>query len=412
MQPIATSVGVGGAGNGATGLEGNVHVKGLAACLIADDLTGACDAAVAFAVRGLQTHVALHQESLPQAEVIALCTNSRDVATETARERIRSAVEFVYQGEPYLLFKKIDSTFRGNTCDEIGTFLDVLPHKFAILAPACPLLGRRVRGGRVVVDDLAGHSVLDLPCELLQRNIKFQILARGDPLTKQMARAKKDGLRLIVCDTETEQDLDAIVNAGTSSGLDLVWLGSSGLAHALASVGASSNQRTSLPPLCAGVTLFCIGSDHRASIEQVLYLKRERTVAEVRLGPKFRDELGLALKRATDILLHIDDCRSDLGQSSLRAIRDVFRPQAEHRISTLVLSGGDTAATVCEVLEVQSIEMRTEVLPGIPCGVIRGGTADGLTVVTKSGGFGGENALLQVAYFFEHEARRVYEPNR
>ena len=46
------------------------------------------------------------------------------------------------------------------------------------------------------------------------------------------------------------------------------------------------------------------------------------------------------------------------------------------------------------------IDLMDEVLPGIPYGAIRGGAFDGISIVTKSGGFGAPDALIQVAEYF------------
>jgi uncharacterized protein YgbK (DUF1537 family) len=228
----------------------------------------------------------------------------------------------------------------------------------------------------------------------------------GEPLAERISRANEDGLRLILCDTETQQDLDAIVQAGLRSGLDLVWLGSAGLAHALANAQSVSHRETAwVPKKNIGAVVFCIGSDHPVTLEQVRYLKQAAAVTDVFLGAGAGDEICLALRSATDVLLHIDRNRGNFGRSYLRNIRDVFRAIAGQHIGKLVLSGGDTAAMICDALEAQAIEVRNELLPGIPCGVIRGGAADGLTVITKSGGFGAEDALLRVAHFFGGGAR-------
>jgi uncharacterized protein YgbK (DUF1537 family) len=68
--------------------------------------------------------------------------------------------------------------------------------------------------------------------------------------------------------------------------------------------------------------------------------------------------------------------------------------------AALVLSGGDTASLVCRAGGVQRIELCDEIVSGVPRGILHGGEFDGLWVVTKSGGFGGRDALIQVADLF------------
>jgi D-threonate/D-erythronate kinase len=62
----------------------------------------------------------------------------------------------------------------------------------------------------------------------------------------------------------------------------------------------------------------------------------------------------------------------------------------------VILTGGATARAVCTALGVDGIDLLSEVLPGIPIGRLRGGIWPGILVVTKAGGFGGPNTLLDV----------------
>jgi hypothetical protein len=68
--------------------------------------------------------------------------------------------------------------------------------------------------------------------------------------------------------------------------------------------------------------------------------------------------------------------------------------------AALFLCGGDTASLVCRAIGAQRIELCAEIVPGVPRGILRGGLFDGLSVVTKSGGFGDPDALISVADFF------------
>src|SRR5262249_46148601 len=59
-----------------------------------------------------------------------------------------------------------------------------------------------------------------------------------------------------------------------------------------------------------------------------------------------------------------------------------------------VLTGGETAWRVCRALGGRQIELTGEALPGVPLGVLRLPQGD-FAVATKSGGFGGPDALLR-----------------
>jgi uncharacterized protein YgbK (DUF1537 family) len=66
----------------------------------------------------------------------------------------------------------------------------------------------------------------------------------------------------------------------------------------------------------------------------------------------------------------------------------------------LLLSGGDSASAVCRALEVERIDLEDQIVAGVPWGILKGGLLDGMAVATKSGAFGGEDTLVEVADFF------------
>jgi hypothetical protein len=67
----------------------------------------------------------------------------------------------------------------------------------------------------------------------------------------------------------------------------------------------------------------------------------------------------------------------------------------------LILTGGETAQHVINGLEPEGIEIEGELLEGIVRGHLIGGKWDGLTVVTKAGAFGKEDALEKIVRMIE-----------
>src|SRR4051794_7209851 len=114
--------------------------------LVADDLTGACDAAVHFAMRGLRTVVRLPGHAhLLGACVLACTTETRDAAEPEIRAALLDlAAEFP---TPLRLFKKIDSTLRGNVGMEIVAARDAFHCDAAVVCSAFPALHRVIDNG-------------------------------------------------------------------------------------------------------------------------------------------------------------------------------------------------------------------------------------------------------------------------
>ncbi|HET6637086.1 MAG TPA: four-carbon acid sugar kinase family protein, partial [Streptomyces sp.] len=122
------------------------------ALVVADDLTGAADTAVAFAAAGLPTQVAFagtqgaHRGQAHRAPaVLALDTDSR---RRTARDAAAAVTAALRAAPPARLrMKKVDSTLRGNIGVETTAALDALGCGLALCAPAFPEAGRQTRDG-------------------------------------------------------------------------------------------------------------------------------------------------------------------------------------------------------------------------------------------------------------------------
>jgi len=61
-----------------------------------------------------------------------------------------------------------------------------------------------------------------------------------------------------------------------------------------------------------------------------------------------------------------------------------------------VLVGGDGAAAALQRVSADAIKLHGTLAPGVPVGTILGGAAHGMCVVTRSGGFGRSDSLLEI----------------
>src|SRR5678816_2652134 len=93
---------------------------------IADDLTGANDAGVQFAAAGIRSVVFAnhHLERLPRDyPVVVINTESRHLAPAQAVERVRKIGLMGMAAGVRCLYKKTDSTLRGNIGAELEALL-------------------------------------------------------------------------------------------------------------------------------------------------------------------------------------------------------------------------------------------------------------------------------------------------
>jgi uncharacterized protein YgbK (DUF1537 family) len=114
--------------------------------LVADDLSGAADSSAGLArpVRVTFWPAPAWDADLDPQVVQVHDTESRSLSPAQAAERVVSACSLLPW--PHL-YKKIDSTLRGNPGAEIAAALHSTGYRMAVVVPSLPDQGRTVAGG-------------------------------------------------------------------------------------------------------------------------------------------------------------------------------------------------------------------------------------------------------------------------
>jgi uncharacterized protein YgbK (DUF1537 family) len=379
--------------------------------VIADDLTGACDTAVAFSARGMKTEVMLDWsaiEDVPvEVEVIAVDTESRDISTVQARQKLKAAVNQLDIKRYPHIFKKIDSVFRGNTFEEIVAAVEEFPVELVVMAPAYPKLGRTSKDGIVRVCDLAGERTFAVRDELQASGLTVCHVAAGST-AEEVAQALEKNLRgecqLVYCDAMQEWDLEVVVAQGRKLAAHTLWIGSAGLAHALAfdiaeAAGIVSSESSEEAPTKehSGSIFFFVGSDHLVTETQVVALLEETDVIDC----GFEERASDGLRNGNAFLVRVK--RGVTMELDIVSMLGRIHP---NDVSCLFMTGGDTATLVCRALGIQSLRLDDEFASGLPRGVAVGGTLAGSIVILKSGGFGDADVLCRIVREYQHSAKR------
>ena len=70
----------------------------------------------------------------------------------------------------------------------------------------------------------------------------------------------------------------------------------------------------------------------------------------------------------------------------------------DHLLSGVIITGGATALAITEKLDINNIEILDEMQPGVP--VLR---LDNLPAITKAGGFGQPDTLIQATKYLKRK---------
>lgn len=390
-----------------------------AIAIVADDLTGSGDTAVQFVRAGWCTHLsiggadeALAGPAHDDVEVLAVTTNSRAFSAADAAGVIGRNVRQLREAGVSRLYKKVDSTLRGAFKAEIDAARDAWrDDAIAVVCPAFPATGRTVEqgilyvNGKPVTETSAATDpvtpVTESHIPTLLGSAHVAPLADDTPETLA-ARIAQAGATVVV-DAATDDDLERLARAVGLLGERALPVGAGGLAVPLARVWAGADQTA---PVVVVVTsqhsaargqaaaLQAAGADTwRPSLEQLADDAQWQAWSQ----PLLQAHAQAPLEAGTILLLAPEGQRAGLDSDKVADRLGSLAAQliAASRAAGVVATGGDGARSVLLALQANGIALVDEVMGGVPLGTLTGGTAAGLPVVTKAGGFGTEDVLVR-----------------
>lgn len=398
--------------------------------IIADDLTGAADCAITFAKHGIESVVAWDQHrEADGVPVLSVDAGTRSLRPEKAAE-LQVDVLAAHYRPGLRLYKKIDSTLRGQPAAELAGLLSYAPAyidgrpRLAIVAPAFPLAGRGTVNGSIVVQGVAleqtplwarDHTYASAnlvevlrSAELSAEVLPLEIIAQGAETVKaKLACARRRGLAAVVCDAKIESDL-AVLAAGSAEMSDeVIFVGSAGLASQLAALDSDSAVPVQLQPNRGERknVLVVVGSLAEASRLQAKHLAESGLVRHVVVSPKtlfdgpetqaWQDgsrKLAEHLAAGQDVLLELElTANPNLACGTKLAAKLADFVVSAGSFGAVVATGGDTVYALLSKLGVHGIRLLDEVEPGVPLGQTVGAVS--IPVVTKAGAFGDAHSL-------------------
>jgi len=401
--------------------------------IIADDLTGAMDTGVGFAKLGLDTVISFEGTIRQPAAVVVVSTDSRADDPDTAyRKARREASKFLGM----YIYKKVDSTLRGNIGTELRALMDTLGTEKAIVCPAFPANKRTVIDGRLLVDNVPvsktcfandpsspvtqAHipTLLHKQCGFQVGTVRLEEVIRGPSHIAQYI-ADSDHSVLVV-DAAEQIHLRYLAQALALGSTTWLPCGSAGLAGELPiAFGHRSQDMTHAKSATSGKpVLLVIGSRNDATINQLRKAEASLHLPLITVEPdQFLSKKGRAARMnqlareagsliscgkstaiATTLSRHAPTLK-DSAAGILAAI--AVKVMKRWEIGGLILSGGDIARATCEALEVAAVRPTMELQPGIAVGHTIGGTWEGLRIITKAGGFGNEDAIVEAVRCLE-----------
>lgn len=417
--------------------------------VVADDLTGAADTGVHFCGPCGEVLLAcpgsIEPERCPAARGIACYSQSRGLPPSSARERVAALCAGLAAWAPERVYKKIDSCLRGHPGPEAEAVMEAFGHAVSFVAPAYPEMGR------TTVHDV--HYVDGIPLERTEaardpvRPVRTSRLSKAmaagsrfavghvdiglvdgagvSALAAETRRLMQQGVRHLVFDAAEPRHLDRIAALALETSEPVLLVGSGGLGKSLArrlTCDRIARAQAGLR-LAKGGHLLVVGTASERSREQLRLLAARTSCRILKLDPDrlaggrsepaAEAEKALAAAAGMDVALLIQERSAKdeggpgrvsperVAQGLGALVADLLQ---RVRPASLFLTGGDTAHAVLQACGALGIMLQGEIVPGVVRGVVEGGPAHGISVVTKAGAFGDPRTLLQWRAFWKGEA--------
>lgn len=419
--------------------EKNV-MHGLLLGCIADDFTGAADAASFLKKGGMETVLfngvpdskdgeELEETGMFEAAVIALKT--RTAKRTDALKDIHAAYEWLRGCGCGTIFFKYCSTFDSGPTGNIGPVVDFLLEEmgadFTVLSPALPVNGRTVKDGGLFVNGvpLNESPMKDHPLtpmreyqisKLMERQGKYECFVLG---RREMEKPSEEILKdlrkfgegkehfYVVPDYEKVEDAKKIVEI--FGGLPLL-TGSSGLMEELAKRlrGGAAVEKADHRETAAGSgrTLILAGSCSKMTLAQIEYILPYCSRSEKLKVTKLADgELKVQLPELADmgrspdgpVLIYssaLPDEIKNVQKYGVERISALFEMAfaslavsgIAHGYDKLIVAGGETSGAVTKALGLFTYRIGDSIAPGVPVLIPVGKKK--LRLVLKSGNFG------------------------
>lgn len=421
--------------------------------VIADDLTGANDTGVHFLSNEENVEVVIDAANFTEGDfdhaidTLVINTGTRNITPEESSERVEHYLDQYLTYAPSEIYKKIDSTLRGNVGAEIDAVMRKSNSKIACVAPAVPRNGRTTVGGICYVhgnplnetefakdpfSPVESSSAKEIIAKQTSRKtgvLPLQtIRANPDTALESLRSMVDDGYEIIIADSETKEDLLRANELFSRLGEKVLYVGAAGFFHAI------SRSLSKAPEVSFNNglrTLFVTGSMMETSKQQSDwltekgYLKRTFSVISKHAVSDEQQEVSRVaqavcadFRQERTVLIHTDrdstevaDSAKSVGNTLSRIVLEILKST---KIDVLVVTGGETAVNILSLLRVHSLHLIDEPIPAVPVSVMNIPSDGDLLFISKAGSYGEIDVFEGILTYLNklYRANTVQEKNK
>lgn len=382
--------------------------------MIADDLTGALDAGVAFASAGIRTCVGqddffLNRPDAAGCSVQVTVAQTRHLSGSDAFVTVFDLIRKASQCGFTCIYKKTDSALRGNPGAELGAVLAASGEKSLCFVPAFPKMNRVTRNGVQYIDGTipVAQSVFGAdPFNPVRCSSVPEILAQTSQVTVHLANPAaadyEDGI--FIFDAKTQEDILQIARHLVSIGRYRLLAGCAGLAGILPQVLQFPKDARPSDAPSGNLAVFC-GSINPISLAQCQYAvdrgaPQFHLIDKGRYAPPSALAVQIAGALTENPITVFDTGSTEVADTDPRQIAGqvslIIRETVEQSPGSIpFIIGGDTLLAFVQAMGIQTLVPVDEIVPGVVLSKYHSG-GNWQFLISKSGGFGGRDLLVDI----------------
>lgn len=377
--------------------------------LLADDFTGANDSGIKVVERGYKVSISVDNNYDSESQITIIDSETRNLSQDEAYDTLDDIVSKIDKLNDYMIiYKKVDSTLRGNIKKEYEAIIKHLNPKYIIFAPAHPDLKRTTRQGIQYVGEnrvLESEFAEDPQKPVLDDDIKTLLSHDYTHHNIDEIRSKiiiEPGVNTFDC--ETYDDLLLVSRESLKIKDRVLYIGSAGLFDSLfdeliikkpavAIVGSVSSKNRKAVEYCEKMGVPVIDITLKDQIQNntkekmslaVSYLNENKDV--IIITSKNRDEYLKSMDFLDENGLNPDLVLSEL----IKEISDTIVARTD--ISGVFTTGGTTSVEFLKSIKAKSTDLIDEIEDGVIMSKING-IDKNLFLVTKAGAFGDKKTI-------------------
>jgi uncharacterized protein YgbK (DUF1537 family) len=433
-----------------------LKIKNRQIVVFADDLTGAMEVGLQSFPAVVLNNVdsdAVRAASAEPTKTIVINTQTRELSAKQTYLVTKEKSSAISIPEGAATYYKIDSTMRAYIGAGLKAFKETLKCDLVVIVPALPQNGRITRNGvHYVMEN--GHAIQvhetqyarDImtasPTSYIPDIIGYQlgesvqlisldVVQQGWQNIKTALEKQPQGA-VVAIDAVIPEDLDNIAEAIHRLNANALSVGSAGLFRAICRVlgkpsnrvvpiitdwtqqlpkkrkrnprdgkviviAGSLNQRTNAQIETAIATLSDKLKLLELDINKVIAKGKPRATEIERLRGQILSSLQAKKHIVVRTNRNLLKCGQEEEDDIVKALGEAINDDLIiGKSALLILTGGQTAYFITQVLGASGIEVEGEIEKFIPVGILIGGKYEGVPVVTKAGGFGSQQVIANI----------------